>query len=195
MADIVFINGAFGAGKTQTTFELARRLQNVHVFDPEEAGYYIRRCIPESMKYINFQDHAEWRRINNIMLRRLTDYDGVVLVPMTIISVDYWRELTESVPVKRHIVLSLSKTELRRRQRKRFEGKDSFAAQMADDCISAFERFPNELPDALLLDCDKLSISDTAERIADECGLTLAPRQSAVSNIIYRMRVTFGHIR
>ncbi|MCI8386995.1 MAG: tunicamycin resistance protein [Clostridiales bacterium] len=195
MADIIFINGAFGAGKTQTTYELARRLRNVHIFDPEEAGYYIRRCLPDSMKYSNFQDHPEWRSINNQMLRSFVDYDGIILAPMTIIRTDYWHEITDNVPVKRHIVLNLSKDELRRRQHKRFEGKNSFAAQMANECIAAYERFPTEIPDALLLDCDKLSISETAERIADECGLSLSPRFNPISSMIYRIRVTTGHIR
>ncbi|MFC4777768.1 AAA family ATPase [Paenibacillus sp. GCM10023252] len=40
---IIWVNGAFGAGKTQSASELHRRLPNSFVFDPENAGYYIRK--------------------------------------------------------------------------------------------------------------------------------------------------------
>ncbi|NII70905.1 AAA family ATPase [Microbacterium ulmi] len=32
---LIWINGAFGAGKTHTAFELQRRLVGAHVADPE----------------------------------------------------------------------------------------------------------------------------------------------------------------
>ena len=40
---VVWLNGAFGAGKTTCAFELNRRLADSYVFDPENAGYYIRK--------------------------------------------------------------------------------------------------------------------------------------------------------
>lgn len=195
MARIVFINGAFGAGKTQAAFELHRRLAASFVFDPEEAGYFIRKCLPPDMRAANFQDHPEWRSLNNTLLRRLTEYDGIVLVPMTIIKPEYFREITERIDVYKHIVIRLSSSELRKRQRKRFEGVDSFAAKMAPECIDAFVGFPKELPDALLLDCDKLTIEETAEKIASECGFELSQRMNIFAKISYRLGVTFGHVR
>ena len=38
---IIWINGAFGAGKTQAAYELRRRAENAYVYDPENAGYFI----------------------------------------------------------------------------------------------------------------------------------------------------------
>ncbi|MFP7493087.1 hypothetical protein SFC66_04795 [Terribacillus saccharophilus] len=47
---ILWINGAFGSGKTQTAIMLKNRLENAYIYDPEEAGFYIRRNMPESMQ-------------------------------------------------------------------------------------------------------------------------------------------------
>ena len=40
---ILWLNGAFGAGKSQMAFELARRLPRAFVYDPERAGCFMRR--------------------------------------------------------------------------------------------------------------------------------------------------------
>lgn len=37
---IIWINGAFGSGKTQTAYELCRRMRGAYVYDPENAGGY-----------------------------------------------------------------------------------------------------------------------------------------------------------
>jgi len=54
---LVWINGAFGAGKTQTAFELARRLADAHVADPELLGFALRRTLPPAA-HGDFQDLA-----------------------------------------------------------------------------------------------------------------------------------------
>ena len=57
---LVWINGAFGAGKTQTAFELHRRLPDSHVADPELIGYGIHRMLPPAARN-DFQDRPQWR--------------------------------------------------------------------------------------------------------------------------------------
>ena len=37
---IIWINGAFGSGKTQVAHELKRRLENSFIYDPEQIGYF-----------------------------------------------------------------------------------------------------------------------------------------------------------
>ena len=54
---LVWINGAFGAGKTQTAFELARRLADAHVADPELLGFALRWTLPPAA-HGDFQDLA-----------------------------------------------------------------------------------------------------------------------------------------
>lgn len=91
---IIWINGAFGSGKTQTAYALHRRLPGSFVFDPENAGYYLRNNEPLSMQRENFQDERLWRFFNLEMLKAIAlDYDGVILVPMTIINSAYYAEI------------------------------------------------------------------------------------------------------
>ena len=194
MASFIFINGAYGAGKTQTAFELLRRLDGAHVCDLEEVGYYIRRVIPDELKCFDFRDHAEWRGINNIMLRRLSGCERTILLPMTVTDADWYREITDGVTINNHIILRPSREELLRRQHKRFEGRNSFAARMADKCYAELDSFA-EAVSAEFIDTSALSISEVAEEIAKICGLTLSTRASALSAAVYRLRVTLGHIR
>jgi adenylylsulfate kinase-like enzyme len=39
---IIWLNGAFGSGKTRTAYELHRRIPQSYIFDPENIGFCIR---------------------------------------------------------------------------------------------------------------------------------------------------------
>ncbi len=91
---IIWINGAFGAGKTTAAYELHRRLPGSFVFDPEEAGFYIRARLPKSLRGSDFQDFPMWRSINREMLAYLAaKHAGPIIVPMTVVNEDYMDEL------------------------------------------------------------------------------------------------------
>lgn len=47
---IIWINGAFGSGKTQTAYELNRRITDSFIYDPEEAGFLIRKNVPRKFR-------------------------------------------------------------------------------------------------------------------------------------------------
>lgn len=82
---IIWLNGAFGSGKTTCAFELNRRLPNSFVYDPENIGYFIRDNIPKEIQNPDFQDYGQWRLFNYEMLRYIVrEYSGVIIVPMTI---------------------------------------------------------------------------------------------------------------
>lgn len=90
---LVWINGPFGVGKTATAFELHRRLPGSAVANPEHVGYSMRRMLPASLR-VNFQDIPAWRSAVGELLRRtLTDYDGPVIAPMTVVNQGYFREI------------------------------------------------------------------------------------------------------
>lgn len=55
---IIWLNGAFGSGKTTCAFELNRRLPNSFVYDPENIGYFIRNNTPKEIQRFDFQDHG-----------------------------------------------------------------------------------------------------------------------------------------
>lgn len=176
---IIWINGAFGSGKTQTAHELLRRSRNAILYDPENIGYWLRANEPKALQKPNFQDEPLWRRFNFEMLLSLSRrFKGVVIVPMTLVSPAYYDEIIGRLRRRgvtvRHFVIDLSEKSLRRRRRMRFEGRNSWAAAQSRACLRAFRSgaFENRIP------ADSLTIAETAEKIAALSGLRLAPRSS-----------------
>ena len=82
---IVWINGAFGVGKTHTSYELLRRTENTFLFDPEKVGFFLRKFVYKSDQYEDFQNHPLWRKqvLDNLIF---CDQQNVItIVPMTIV--------------------------------------------------------------------------------------------------------------
>ncbi|MDQ1913501.1 AAA family ATPase [Paenibacillus sp. GD4] len=173
---IIWINGAFGSGKTQTSYELHRRLPQSMVFDPENAGFYIRKSIPRDIAKSDFQDYPMWREINFSMLKYLSmEYSGCIIVPMTIVNPSYFQEIVgrlraDGVTVK-HFTLCASKEMLLRRLRSRGEGRQSWAAQQIDRCLAGLsdETFRHHL------DTEHMTVAAAAESIAAMLQLPLRP--------------------
>lgn len=91
---IIWINGAFGSGKTQTAFELHRRLKPSYVYDPEKMGFAMRSMIPPDIAEDDFQSYPLWREFNYSMLSYLSDtYQGIIIVPMTITNDQYFHDI------------------------------------------------------------------------------------------------------
>jgi len=146
---LVWINGAFGSGKTQTTFELMRRVPGAHVADPEVLGYAIHRMLPPSARN-DFQNRPQWR---SAVVATLADavkaHDGPVLVPMTLVERTYFDEIMSGLDTTgidvRHFALTASPETLRRRLRARSGfwlaraiGRDeSWAEQQIERCVTA----------------------------------------------------------
>ncbi len=191
-ATIVWINGAFGSGKTTVANALHRRLAHSFIFDPEQAGYYMRKNQPASLCLDNFQDEPLWRQINFAMLRNIAfHHSGVILVPMTLVSPDYFHELITAlrclgIPVH-HFVLSASEKTLRRRLHKRLDGKRSWAAQQIPRCMTGFQN-PIFQPQ---LQTDGRNVDSIVEEIASRAGLTLSPGKASA---LIRLGTTLRNI-
>ncbi|WP_433944183.1 AAA family ATPase [Paenibacillus sp. SN-8-1] len=194
---IIWLNGAFGAGKTQTAYELHRRIPNSFVFDPENAGYYIRDNIPIEVARSDFQEHSLWRTFNYEMLTYITSkYEGTIIVPMTITNPEYWDEIVGQLRRDglslRHFTLTVTKDTLIRRLRSRFEGKGSWAAQQIDRCVRdlALEVFAEHVH------TDHLTVPQTAEVIASLLHIELQPDgRSRIRKAADRMITQIKHIR
>lgn len=173
---IIWINGAFGSGKSQTAFELHRRIPNSFVYDPEKTGFFIRNNIPKDFSNNDFQDYPMWREFNFSMLKYIAqEYEGTIIVPMTIVNPQYFKETVvklrnDGIEVK-HFVLSSSKETLLRRLRSRGEGKNSWAAKQIDRCI---EGLSNEIFKQHI-NTENLSIQGVVEKIASLCNMELLP--------------------
>lgn len=193
---IIWLNGAFGSGKTQTAYELHRRLSDSYVYDPENAGFFIRKNLPQSIHVDDFQDYPMWRKFNLDMLCYISQhYSGPIIVPMTVTDRGYYDELIGALAEKyelRHFILWAQPDTIRRRLASRLEGPDSWAARQLDRCIQAFETDITQHK----ICTDGLSIEQVAEEAAALAGVSLAAdRRSRLHKRLDRAITQFRHIR
>lgn len=197
---IVWLNGAFGAGKTTAAFELHRRLPGSFVYDPEEVGFFLRKNMPEACHTADFQDMPLWRSFNYQILKELHErYDGPVIVPMTLVDPAYFEEIVgrledEGVPVV-HIVLYASRETILKRLKKRSLGRlgsEAFAVESIGRCMEFFER-PGV---GIRIVTDGASVDQLVEQIARVCALRLPPeKRGRLARQMDRLRTAVGHIR
>jgi thymidylate kinase len=89
---IVWVNGAFGSGKTTLVHELHRRWPETLVFDPEQVGYVLREIV--DVPTGNFQDLPLWRRqVAAMAVGLVEEYRRPLLVPMTLVEAAYLDEI------------------------------------------------------------------------------------------------------
>lgn len=193
---ILWINGAFGSGKTQTAYELHRRMPCSTVYDPENAGFFIRENLPKAIRKADFQDYPMWRAFNFAMLAYLSEnFDGDILVPMTLTNRAYYDELVGALSEKhdvRHVILCASRETLLKRLASRLEGRKSWAARQIDRCLSAFE---SDIPGERI-QTDGKRIGQVAECVAEAVGVPLAAdRRTAFRRCYDRLATQLRHIR
>ena len=119
---IVWINGAFGAGKSTTARELIDLIPNSALFDPEVIGGALTRLLPAKRlaEAGDYQDLPIWRRlVIDTAAAMLAELGGTLVVPMTLLRQDYRDEIfgglaARRIPV-RHILLAPAETILRER--------------------------------------------------------------------------------
>ncbi|MFE4452176.1 NUDIX domain-containing protein [Streptomyces sp. NPDC056796] len=197
---IVWINGAFSAGKTSAACELIDLIPNSTFYDPGLTGGGLRRLLPPKKlaEVTDFQDLPIWRRlVVDTAAALLAELSGVLVVPMTLLRQDYRDEIfgglaARRIPV-RHILLSPEETILRRRIAEREERagdpeRDERVRQWAYEHIEPYRAALGWLTaDAHTIDTSTLTPHETAQRIADalrtgearECGIVQTPEPRA----------------
>jgi 8-oxo-dGTP pyrophosphatase MutT (NUDIX family) len=119
---IVWINGAFGAGKSSTARELVDLVPNSTLYDPEVVGAGVRCLLPQKRlaEVGDYQDLPMWRRlVVDTAAALLAEVGGVLVVPMTLLRQEYRDEIfgglaSRRIPV-RHVLLTTDETILRAR--------------------------------------------------------------------------------
>ena len=193
---IIWLNGAFGAGKTQTAYELHRRLPGSYVYDPENAGAFIRANLPPGLERDDFQHFPMWRAFNRDMLDyAAARYEGHLIVPMTVTDRAYYDELVGALAQKhelRHLILWAGRETLERRLTSRLEGPNSWGRRQIGRCLRAFE---TEIVEEKIC-TDGLDIGQVADRVGALCGLALAEdRRSPLGRRLDRLATQIKHIR
>lgn len=197
---ILWINGAFGSGKTTAAFELHRRIENSFVYDPENVGYFIRKNVPPKFKEGDFQDITLWREMNYKMLKLISsEYDGIIIAPMTLVNPEYYDEIInrlidDGIEVKHFILYASRETIIKRLKIRSFRGigRESFAVNSIDRCIHSFD---NYIKDIKIMTDDK-KIDDVVEEIAQKSNINLLPdNRSKIKKFFDRINTLIQHIR
>jgi 8-oxo-dGTP pyrophosphatase MutT (NUDIX family) len=180
---IIWLNGAFGAGKTATARELAGLLPDSTLFDPEHLGTLLRHTLPgERLKEVtDYQDLPSWRWLvveTAAALHRETG--GVLVIPMTMLRQEYRDEIfgglaSCGLPV-RHLLLHLEETILRRRivDRVAVPGDPAASDSVRGWCLAQLSPYRRALDwlaaDAYRVDASGLSARVAAEKLAEALG-------------------------
>jgi 8-oxo-dGTP pyrophosphatase MutT (NUDIX family) len=119
---VVWINGAFGAGKTTTARELIELIPNSTLFDPEVIGAALVHLLPPKRlaEAGDFQDLPIWRRlVIDTAAAMLAELGGTLVVPMTLLRQEYRDEIFGGLAARRiavrHVLLAPAETILRER--------------------------------------------------------------------------------
>jgi hypothetical protein len=207
---LLWINGPFGGGKTQTAHELQRRLAGSIICDPEHVGFGLHKMMPPWLRG-DFQDLAAWRHgVFEVLDLTLSKHDGTVIVPMTVAERTYFREtigrLRDGGHDVGHFALLAERETVLRRLRERSFGnalqliagknatlrRESFAVSKLDLCLERLraDEFSQHVR------TDQLTVSQVAEQIAASAGLTLAPNtEGALRARLRRTWIGINHSR
>lgn len=117
---VIWVNGAFGVGKTTVARALASELPDALLVDPEDVGRMLRRIIPAALRTSDFQDIPSWRRLTFATIESLLhDRPGPLVVPMTVVDPLHFDEtvgrLRRSGITVHHFSLVASPRTIRRR--------------------------------------------------------------------------------
>jgi hypothetical protein len=94
---IVWLNGAFGVGKTTTARELVARSAGLRTFDPEWVGYMLAHNLSDH-EVTDFQHYPSWRKLVPVVADEVLRHTGQDLVAVQSVLVeDYWRELHDGL--------------------------------------------------------------------------------------------------
>jgi len=207
---LLWINGPFGGGKTQTAYEIRRRLPGSVVCDPEHVGFGLHKMTPPALRN-DFQNLRAWRQgVYEVLDLTLRRHEGTVIAPMTLVEPAYFREivgrLREQGHDVRHFALLAERETVLRRLRERGFGhavrfvageaaalrRESFAVANLDRCLDRLR----EEEFAAHLWTDRLTVPQVADRIADSSGLVLAPdTDTALRGRARRAWTGLKHIR
>jgi hypothetical protein len=170
---IIWINGAFGVGKTHTSYELVRRIDNTFLFDPEKIGFFLRKQLPNTSQYDDFQKIPLWRIQVLESLIYCAKSNVITVVPMTIVDDDIFDfiigGLRENMIDVRHFALVASRETVEKRLTKRGD-KNSWNFKQVERCLNSLSKTKYKTH----IDTDKHNLDEVVEFIANKTGLSIS---------------------
>lgn len=90
---IVWIDGAFGVGKTTTAQLIVGRSIKWRLFDPEDVGHMLVANLKD-LDFADFQDLAPWRSLVPRVAHEISTLTGEsLLIVQTVLVAEHWDEL------------------------------------------------------------------------------------------------------
>jgi predicted kinase len=176
---IIWLNGAFGAGKTTLAEELNRRIPDAVVYNPEDVGLMLWKWMPPND---DFQDLPSWRELvvaTALSLRR--HHVHTLIVPMSLIVDAYRAEilggLADAGEEVLHVFLEADADVLRKRLKARApvpvnpvtnQSAREWALIRVNAAIVAAARQPGG---TLMLRSDRLTPAELADEVLAAAGL------------------------
>jgi hypothetical protein len=167
---IVWLNGTHGVGKTTTSALVQQLIPDSRVLDAEKVGETLMDITPGLPSTDNFQHWPPWRPLVVETARRVLDYAGGTLVmPMTVLVEEYWREISaglahHAIPV-RHFVLHADEGTLRGRIERQHVIPSPFRLAYLEPYAEAARTWLHA--EAEVVDTTHLSPAQAARQISD----------------------------
>ena len=186
---IIWINGAFGAGKTTLATELQRRMPDAISYDPEYVGYILTRWVPAPDSG-DFQDLPLWRKLAaQFAIGLAAEYRRTLIVPMTLVNPQYRDEIFgligQAGQAILHVFIDVPAAELHRRIDAQVideanAGRDAkaraFRHRNVERCVAARAALP---PGTVILRGDQNTPAGLAGLVLDARGQARVPAWSS----------------
>src|SRR5690625_1288700 len=103
---IIWVNGAFGVGKTTAVRALLSSLHGWRMFDPEEVGFMVRALLPDLVGS-DFQDLPPWRSLVPVIAGEVREVTGQGLIAVQSVLNQRSEEHTSELQSRGHLVCRL----------------------------------------------------------------------------------------
>ena len=139
--DVIWLNGAFGVGKTTVAELLVERIDGATLIDPEVIGEMLRGLLPAGWQTDDFQDMPLWRSLTREAIAGLIgERRAPLVVPMTLVQPDYFDEIVgalrrSGIAVRHFALVARSETILARLGARDAEGNQWARGRVAD-CVA-----------------------------------------------------------
>ena len=170
--DVIWLNGAFGVGKTTVAELLVERVAGAILVDPELVGEMLRGLLPEDCQEDDWQDIPLWRSLTReAIVGLIRDGRRPLVVPMTLVRLDYFDEIVGALRRSdvdlRHFALVASEETILSRLGTRDAQGNVWARGRVTDCVAS-------LSDPTFADHIDADARDAAEIAAEILGRVAA---------------------
>lgn len=146
---IIWINGAYGAGKTTIAETLHTKIEHSYIYDPENIGDFLRHNLPQDIQKEDFQEYPEWRAWNIHILKKIyQEYEGTIIAPMTLykqpVFTEIFNGLKEAQIEVHHFQLEVRRETILDRLQERPTDLIKWGSERVDEILAAFQTIPVE---------------------------------------------------